>query len=324
MLGDWNHERHGVRHTSNSMRTRRVTRLQQNTFMASTRVLPVEVLCHIFSYALDYWSAPRSQREFVRLGHICSEWRDVILSTPKLWSQFTLTIENSSYEIPDLQLLLLYVKNSGSSPFRLDVSFINPTSFHLPMKTLKKLYQYVPKVHTLILDHVIWSQMQDFPQFPISWLSSVEDLKVTSGAFFLDEPILPRVLLNGFTHLRKLELRNFGYSREVQLPWEQITSLKLYYWPVDRCMSLLIQCLELVEFHALNCRWPEKPHIPRLSDHAHKLEYLSWGFRTPPICNFLSHQLRFPSLRTFHWHSIGVAHTIGMVQRRMKWVPCAL
>ena len=281
-------ERHCVCHTSlctsyscNSMHTRRVTRLQQqNILMASTRVFPVEILCHSFSYVRNC----RSQREFVRLGHICSEWRDVILSTPKLWSQFFLYIETSSDKIPDLQLLLLYVNNSGNSPFLLDVSFEYPTSIHLPMKIFKKLHKYVPKVHTLILDGVCWSPAQDLPQFPMSWLSSIQHLKLTFGADSLIWPMKARILLNGFTHLQKLELRDFGYSREVQLPWEQITSLKLHYWPVDHCMSLLVQCPELVEFHALDCHWPEskKPHIPWLSDHTHKLEHLSWGFWTSP------------------------------------------
>ena len=192
-----------------------------------------------------------------------------------------------------------------------------PLPFICPWRHWKKLHKYVPEVHTLILDGVCWSPMQDLPQFPMSWLSSVENLKVTSGALLLDEPIFPRVLLNGFTHLRKLELRDFGYSREVQLPWEQITSLKLHYWPVDRCISLLVQCPELVEFHALDCHWPEseKPHIPRLSDHAHKLEHLSWGFWTSPTVKFLSHQLWFPSLRTFYRHSPGIWR--GLVEDEM-------
>lgn len=267
--------------------------------MASTRTLPVEILCHIFSYTFG-GETYGSQREFVRLGHICSEWRDAILSTPKLWSQFTLYISKSFDEILDLQLLLLYVNNSGNSPFRLDVHF-RPFLKLLPVKTLNKIHEYVPKVHTLSIDGVCQWPMQDFPQFPMSWLSSVESLKLSSGV--LCEPIKPRVLLNDFTHLRKLELKYFGIPRDVQLPWEQITSLKLDFWPIDLCMSLLVQCPNLVEFHALHSRWPKTLHIPQLSGHAHKLKHLSWGFDSRPICNLLSHQLRFPSLCTFHWHS---------------------
>jgi len=289
-----------------AMRTRRVTRLQQqNTLTASTRVFPVEILCHIFSYVLcgNRWTVRQSQREFMRLGHICSHWRDVILSAPKLWSQFTIYFRNSSDEVPDLQLLLLYVNNSGNSPFLLGVFFEHNSSLHLPMKTIQKLHECVSKVHTLILDGVCWSPMQGFPQIPMSWLSMVENLNLTSGAFFSGRSINPRILLNGFTHLRKLQLEEFGYPRDVQLPWEQITSSKLDYWPVDHCMSLLVRCPNLVEFHALNCRRSKKPHMPRLSDYARKLEHMSWGFDTSSVCKFLSHELRFPFLRTLYWHS---------------------
>jgi len=270
--------------------------------MASIRVFPVEILCHIFFYVLCDNAIHMSQREFARLGHVCSEWRDVILSTPKFWSQFTLYIGK---EIPDpeLQLLLFYVNNSGNSTFSLDVAFKEPASLHSPTKTLQKLHEYVPKVHTLNLGGICRTPMEEFPQIPMSWLSSVENLVLSSGASFMDRSINPRILLNGFTHLRKLQLEDFWYTRDVQLPWEQITSLKLQYWAVDVCVSLLVRYPNLVEFYASKCIWPGKPYIERLSNHAYKLEHLSWGFYESTVSNFLPRRLRHPSLRTFEWHS---------------------
>ena len=236
----------------------------------------------------------------MRLGHICSEWRDVILSAPQLWSQFTLNLGYSlSDEIPYSQLLLLYVKNSGNSPFRLEVFLDDLTHLHLSIKTVEILHKHVPKVHTLIIDGIYGSPQQDFPQFPESWLSSIENLQLSTEVQFIHS----RVLFDGFTHLRKLELDSVGYSKDIQLPWEQLTSLKLNVWPVDLCMSFLVRCPNLVEFHALEITRPEAAIDPRLPGHAHKLEHLSWGFRLLLMCFFFPHQLRFPSLRTFHWHS---------------------
>ena len=284
--------------------------------MASIRVLPFEILCHIFSYVVRGLGHKLSHGDFVRLGHVCSQWRAVILSTPKLWSQFILFIRD---EIPDskLQSLLFYVNNSGNSPFLLDVTFREPVS---STKTLQKLHEYVPKVHTLKIDGICQTPMEDFPQFPMSWLSSVENLVLWSGAgvFFLDPSINPRILLNGFTHLRKLELKLFGYTRDIQLPWEQITSLKLQYCAIDVCMFLLVRCPNLVEFHALYCIWPGKPYIHRPSSHAHKLEHLSWGFFELRVSSFLSKWLRYPSLRTFEWHSP------DLILRREEDEPIAL
>jgi len=109
--------------------------------------------------------------------------------------------------------------------------------------------------------------------------------------------------LNDFTHLGKLELRRFEHPKDVQLPWEQITSLKLDNSSVDLCMSLLVRCLNFVEFHAMNCIKPKEHHNLRLSGHAHKFKHLAWGFDDWLDCEFLSHQFRFPSLRTFYWDS---------------------
>jgi len=137
----------------------------------------------------------------------------------------------------------------------------------------------------------------------MSWLSPVENLKLTSGIVSFDGLVNARILLNDFTHLGKLELRRFEHPKDVQLPWEQITSLKLDNSSVDLCMSLLVRCLNFVEFHAMNCIKPKEHHNLRLSGHAHEFKHLAWGFDDWLDCEFLSHQFRFPSLRTFYWDS---------------------
>ena len=58
-------------------------------------------------------------------------------------------------------------------------------------------------------------------------------LVALAGTFIHSRNFHPRVLLKGFFHLQKLELGGFGYPKDVQLPWEQITSWKLLYWPTD-------------------------------------------------------------------------------------------
>ena len=165
--------------------------------MASTRICGAEILCHIFSDVLygEKWTAPRSQREFVRLG---------------LWSQSTWNI--SFDEIPDLQLLLRS-KQFGQLTF-LSRRYLWTSYFSsFAHEILRKLHKYVPKVHTLILDGVCRSPREDIPQFPMSWLSSVENLKLTSGIVSFDGLANARILLNDFTHLRKLKSipKTFNY-----------------------------------------------------------------------------------------------------------------
>ena len=181
------------------------------------------------------------------------------------------------------------------------------------MKEYKEIHQCAPKVYTLILRGVCWPTLS-FWLSSLPWLSSVENLILWAGTFIHPRDFHPRVSLKGFSHLRKPELGGFGYPKDVQLPWEQVTSLKLLYWPTDLCTPLLVKCPNLVEFHALKSIDPSQDTIPRLCDYTPKLEHLSWGFYTP-MHIVLSHQLQYPSLRTFYWHS---PHTFYPSKREKK------
>ena len=119
-----------------------------------------------------------------------------------------------------------------------------------------------------------------------------------------------RISLNDFTHLRKLELRGFEHPKDVRLPWEQITSLRLDNSSVDLCISLLVRCPNLVEFHAMNCI---KPKNIRGSLVTHTSSNIWRGDLMINYFDFL------PFV-----HSIGIAHThiVAGGQQRKKWAPC--
>ena len=133
---------------------------RRNASMASTRVFSAEILSYIFSYVLHDVERKERHRqcEFVRIGHICSEWRDIIISTPPLWSKFRVDIAKELYEetplskaVPYFPLLLLYVNNSGNCSFHLDVVFPSYFYFCTTQEILQQLQRYVPNVHTLTI-----------------------------------------------------------------------------------------------------------------------------------------------------------------------------
>lgn len=180
---------------------------RQNTTRASTRVFPVEILSHIFSCVLyDTESISIGQRAFVRLGHVCSKWRDIILSIPHFWSKFQLDVEGQSCKILDLPLLLLYVKNSGNSPFCLVVSFGRCDSHPLDSvkKSFKRLQQHVPRVHALAVLYALalaWRSVLSI-LVVLHWESDHLGLRrrITTGARLVKNPRLANWFLYIFTH----------------------------------------------------------------------------------------------------------------------------
>ena len=273
--------------------------------MASTRVFPAEILSHIFSYVLHDVEREECncQCDFVRLGHICSEWRDIINSTPLLWSKFRVDIAKELYDetrifeaVPYLPLLLLYVKTSGNCPFRLDVAF--PPSYNSTEEVLEKLEQCVPNVHTLTILRMPWES-------EISWSSwlSVESLKIQWESSWTDDPEL-HISFVDFTHLRRLDIHHSMIPTYIQLSGEQMTRLELVDVAVDLCMSLLLQCPNLVKFRALQSTEPVPRHHRDLQrpEPTRNLDYLSWTFQSNSACNFVYHQLRFPSLCYLSWY----------------------
>lgn len=268
---------------------------RQNTTRASTRVFPVEILSHIFSCVLyDTEHISFGQRAFVRLGHVCSKWRDIILSIPHFWSKFQLDVEEWFCKMPDLPLLLLYVKNSGSSPFCLVVSFGRCNSHPLDRvkKSFKQLERHVPRVHTLTVLYMPgkWDEEVFFP----SWWSSIENLTIW------DAMASSHFSLKKFTRLRNLVIK--GFLGTIELP-RGLTSLKILGWPIDYCISLLMRCPNLVEFYALHAKWELLKRDSPLFKRIQNLEHLSLAYETVGECNSLYHHLQFPSLRTFSWRS---------------------
>lgn len=286
-------------------RKKRAARLRrQNNAVASTRALPPEVLSLIFSYARgDPISNPTCQQDLVRLGHICSKWRNILLLVPRLWSRFTLTIKLQSGKQHGLQLLELYLNNTRDSPFSLCISFprVYPAYNGLAGQIFQALQRHVSKVHTLKIECVPWAWVPW-----LSWFSSVGALEISNVVM----PPAPDVSLSfiRFTRLYRLELSGSPCLRGVQLPWTQITSLTLKSMPIDLCMSLLLQCPNLTEFHTLSSRrrienFALMPQIPDHTIQVEQLEHLSWSYEPDSTCSSYYDRLQFPSLHSLCWYS---------------------
>ena len=199
-----------------------------------------------------------------------------------------------SKAVPYFPLLLLYINNPGNCPFRLDVVF--PSYYYTAQEILKQLQQYVPNVHTLTIQGM--SSVSELPWS--SWLS-VENLTIRFlHPHWTDDK--RDISFVKFTRLRHLTIHQHTFNRYIQLPGEQITSLELVDVPVDLCMSLLLQCPNLIYFRAVNTPRPEFHRVPQRPEPTRNLDYLSWTFQSNSACSSVDHQLRFPSLCYLSWY----------------------
>jgi hypothetical protein len=114
-----------------------LTYTQNHTVLiAPIRRLPPEILSYIFIQCRDIrwldpeacFLPPRLDKTPLLLGTICSRWRSISLSTPRLWASFSLNIR-PKYLKAHVELAKIWFARSGTCPLsirlRSDLSFQN-------------------------------------------------------------------------------------------------------------------------------------------------------------------------------------------------------
>ncbi|KIM87094.1 hypothetical protein PILCRDRAFT_64097, partial [Piloderma croceum F 1598] len=61
---------------------------EQNALLSPVRSLHPELAAEIFSHCIPAWrrrASPHHKRAMMLCSHVCGRWRDIALSTPRLW-----------------------------------------------------------------------------------------------------------------------------------------------------------------------------------------------------------------------------------------------
>ncbi|PBK68776.1 hypothetical protein ARMSODRAFT_957856 [Armillaria solidipes] len=100
--------------------------------LAPIRRLPIDVLRSVFRETRSYFGRPRQSvvglptikfsHDTLTLGHVCGSWRDIVVSSPELWSHFRITFPSPRVDHPSP---LLNTILPLSRPLPLDVRFIS-------------------------------------------------------------------------------------------------------------------------------------------------------------------------------------------------------
>ncbi|KAJ7262469.1 hypothetical protein C8J57DRAFT_453929 [Mycena rebaudengoi] len=207
--------------------------------------LPTEITSEIFGHFLPpYPERPPttglSSPEL--LGQICQVWREIALSTPRLWQAIELNLPTKSPTMA-LNLLRTWVSRSKNCPlsislqsstglFEDDSPFVEAViphserwehiNFHLPIEVLQLIGADFPLLCSLTLG-------------PTRYAGETDSLDVISP--FSNAPLLTQVALSS----------NFG-SFEIQLSWSQLTSISANYLSSTEFTEILQHSAALREF----------------------------------------------------------------------------
>ncbi|KAJ7280592.1 hypothetical protein C8J57DRAFT_104715 [Mycena rebaudengoi] len=205
--------------------------------------LPTEITSEIFVHFLPPYperppaiglSSPHI------LGQICRTWREIALSTPRLWRAINLSLPTKSPTMA-LDLVRTWLSRSKNCPLsislqcstgQLDVDAIQaiiPHSerwehidFILPIESLQLIGTDFPLLRSLTLG-------------PTCYAGDTDSLVAISP--FSNAPLLKQVTLTNA----------FG-PFEIQLPWSQITSIFAYCLSLAECTKILQHSAALREF----------------------------------------------------------------------------
>lgn len=279
---------------------------QLNSIRTKTRVFPPEILSQIFIMS----ATP------LRLGAVCSLWREVAWSTPELWATIKCNPKqrpHRSVTSASLYLLRLFFKNSGQ--LKVAVELVNISCWHMSSGdqpgTIRKAMAIIAKenhhrIRTLVFrsfqpwDARIWKVVHPF--FQTQYFPHLESLHL------LGYSAAPLVLQNA-PHLRQLSLSK---ALDILLPrnqpyWNQITAIRLETTMSIYCFNVLhsppprlevFECVDAIyKGVALlpSAVFTPVTILPRLTD-------FEWTGRLGLFQGAMWKGIRLPAIRRFTWN----------------------
>ncbi|KAJ7685641.1 hypothetical protein DFH06DRAFT_48289 [Mycena polygramma] len=208
-------------------------RLQAAPFIRHGPKVPTEILAEIFIHCLPDGRRPFTTPDLADapliLCGICRRWREVAISTPRLWSalhiDFDLMHKRGAYETDFYQM---WLSRAGATPLSLYLQNEDDSLSGVvdsPLKTIVGMSRQ-------------WREIEvDMGSTVASFIPPVETgypLLEKLNIFVLDDfPI-------SFCEAPKLrDVSICQYSPQVQLPWHQLTKLDYNEVPISLCLEIL-------------------------------------------------------------------------------------
>lgn len=292
--------------------------IRRNDILSSTSVLPQEILSYIFECAcpsrklFEFLELKGSSHQHpLLLGAVSSHWRRVAWSTPQLWTSISPLSPNVSPRSIDIgpvntEIIATYCRNSKSLPIDVCLnfrSFASAASFESAGEICRSLlFRETKRIKSLIcaidganMDRV-WSVLtSDFMYADLCNLEELYFTEFTHNFRSFPEPL--------FTHipfkLRHVTLHCHSWSPRENF-WGLLTSLELHSIPTTKCLAILVQCTNLVEFRAASRSSGASSEIPVLDETVSLGHLQLWDSNVlinDPIYTFIYSNIRLPAVR---------------------------
>ncbi|KIM85837.1 hypothetical protein PILCRDRAFT_817078 [Piloderma croceum F 1598] len=211
---------------------------EYRSLVAPIRRMPPEMLCEMFMHCLvDGSNSFDVTRAPLHLTFVCSKWRRVAISTPRLWSYISL-----DYAPSTMELLQTWLLRSGSSPLTLvfeseeddDEEVIAGSSYFDTIIPHSHRWRDVTFALVdalfMLLEHRV-AEIKD--HLPVLERLDLDCLDIVDQpmTIFENAPMLHTVTL-------------MDYSQYL-LPWHQLKNYHARAFSTTECLQLLQQCTNL-------------------------------------------------------------------------------
>ncbi|KAF9441421.1 hypothetical protein P691DRAFT_574444 [Macrolepiota fuliginosa MF-IS2] len=284
-----------------------------NTIQSATRALPPETLSHIFQYACARAEGDKledteeedsttgggpshTEPSFIlTLGSVSAQWRDVVQSTPQLWSVLNFKLKSTRLS-NHISLINLSLINSGNIPLDITLDYSNlwgdsyRYNYDEEDEECDSIGLLDPSIDDALLENISRMDRLYLSRPPPKWITSIPQFsRLTDLSIELtDCEAVQDLCLVNCTSLRHITLIYF-LGRIRLPPSPSITNVTLFRVPIDTALELLFHCQSLIHF--------DGPHLKFGS-----LEPSS-QFSTPTTLQHLR-TFKLDARRYNEWHDI--------------------
>ncbi|KAJ6510403.1 hypothetical protein C8R45DRAFT_387774 [Mycena sanguinolenta] len=283
--------------------------------------LPFEIIAQIFVYCLppEDDALPWRTEAPLLLAAICREWRATALTTPELWATVYLSLRPHSVR-KVTPMLKFWLPRAGGLPLSISLRY-NGTAATDHLRSLGILGD-------LLKEHAPhWNSIElTLPFSALLSLSAPDRALASLKKLSLNcESWLPAVIPTGFVFSKAPQLRELhmisGAPTFLDLPWEQLTTLRLDNSISAECLRTLALVPNLVNFTVM--LWAQGP-ATSMALPLSQLESLTFTLshtRGPALLQFLT----LPALRYLHLDLQGfpeIASVTSLIARSPSFVRC--
>ncbi|KAG7442115.1 uncharacterized protein BT62DRAFT_457885 [Guyanagaster necrorhizus] len=198
------------------------------TILAPVRRLPTEILIQIFLHSIGrHFTLFSITRGPWVLGKVCSRWRQVVLSTPELWSVFTLFPRGNPRLLSNPTVLISLLDTALRLSGQRNICIYADVSIGRLKDAVEDIWKHL-SLHSHRWKDIRLQMADSFAPLdavPKDGLPALEKLSLSMVNSMHDHPC---DALNNSPRLTNLTLINDGGSlMTAGLPWHQLTHLAL-------------------------------------------------------------------------------------------------